>query len=87
MMILAIPAQATEPGWAKLIALLVAVGLFLVFRAVHTRVKRVRDGVEVNPFSSDEGKAPEAKESQVSTPSGKTGTVQGKGLGKWLKRG
>lgn len=87
MMILAIPAQATEPGWAKLIALLVAVGLFLVFRAVHTRVKRVRDGVEVNPFSQEGAQASETKESQVSTPSGKTGTVQGKGARKWFWKG
>lgn len=87
MITLAVPVSATEPGWGKLIAILVAVGLFLVFRAVHTRVKRVRDGAEVNPFSSEDGQTPETTQAQVSTPSGKTGTAPGKGVRKWLRKG
>jgi hypothetical protein len=87
MITLAIPASATEPGWGKLAAIFVAVGVFLVFRAVHTRVKRVRDGAEVNPFSSEGAQAGEITETQVSTPSGKTGTAPGKGVRKWFRKG
>jgi len=87
MITLAIPAQATEPGWAKLIALLVAVGLFWVFTQVHKRFKAVKDGTEVNPFSPDDPQATQTTKAQVKTSVEAAKTTTGKGAGKWFRKG
>ena len=76
-----------EPGWPKLIALLVAVGIFWVATQIHKRRQRVQDGTEINPFSSDATQATDTTDSQVSTPAQVTGTGPKKGARKWLRKG
>ena len=87
MIHLAVPASATQPGWGKLVALLIAVGAFWVGVQVHKRFKALREGTEINPFSSGDSQATETKQSQVSTPSRVTGTGPKKGARKWFRKG
>lgn len=77
----------TAPGWPKLVALLVAVAAFWVFVQVHKRVKRVKEGAEVNPFSQDGVQATDNEETQVSTPTQGEQTPTGKGVRKWFRKG
>ncbi len=81
------PETATQPGWGKLIALLIAVGIFWIGVQVHKRFARVKDGAEVNPFSDNANQAPETAKPQVATPSESPKTTTRKGLGKWLRKG
>lgn len=84
---LAANAAATEPGWGKLVALLAAVGIFWVGTQVHKRMKAVKDGTEINPFSSDATQGDQSEKSQASTPSDSDETAPRKGLGKWFRKG
>jgi hypothetical protein len=76
-----------EPGWPKLIALLVAVGIFWIWTRVDGRRRAVREGIEVNPFSPDATQVTDTTDSQVSTPTAETGTTPRKGARKWLRKG
>lgn len=76
-----------EPGWGKLLALLIAGGLFWIGVTVHKRVKAVREGREINPFSSDDTQATQNEKTQASTPSQGASTPTRKGVGKWFRKG
>ena len=87
MTVIAAQGANAQPGWGKLIALLVAVGIFWVFVQVHKRVKRVKDGAEINPFSPDGVQVGENEKTQVSTPSEGASTTDRKGWRKWSRKG
>ena len=85
--ILAEASANTQPGWGKLMALLIAIGAFWVGVQVHKRYKAVRDGREVNPFSSGEPAGTETEKTQVSTPLEGDVAPTRKGVGKWFRKG
>lgn len=85
--ILAEASANTQPGWGKLVALLIAVGVFWIGVQVHKRYKAVRDGQEVNPFSSDAAASAETEKTQVSTPLEGDVMPTRKGVGKWFWKG
>lgn len=85
--ILAEASANTQPGWGKLVAILVAVAAFWVFTQVHKRYRAVREGREVNPFSSDAATSAETEETQVNTPLDLHSRPAWKGVGKWFQKG
>src|SRR5690606_18667325 len=85
--ILAEASANTQPGWGKLVAILVAVAAFWVFTQVHKRYRAVREGREVNPFSSGAPASTETEKTQVSTPLEGDVTPTRKGVGKWFRKG
>jgi hypothetical protein len=85
--ILAEASANTQPGWGKLVALLIAVGVFWIGVQVHKRYKAVRDGREVNPFSLEEPAGTETEKTQVNTPLDLHSRPAWKGVGKWFRKG
>jgi hypothetical protein len=77
----------TEPSWAKVIALLVAVGIFWIFTQVHKRRRAVKEGTEINPFSSEAPEGTENDETQVSAPADTPEEAPQKGRRKWFGKG
>lgn len=77
----------TEPSWAKVIALLVAVGIFWIFTQVHKRRRAVKEGTEINPFSSGAPDGTENDKPQVSAPTDPQEEVPQKGRRKWFGKG
>lgn len=84
--ILAANEAATAPGWGKFIAMVAAIGgVWLVF-AVKDRVKRVRDGEEIDPFSQEGADGTETEFSQVDTPADTAPEGSQKGGRKWFRK-
>ena len=77
----------TQPGWGKLVALLIAIGAFWVFVQVHKRVKAVREGKESNPFSQEGAEGGQDAETQVMAPSEGASESTQKGVRKWFRKG
>ncbi len=86
MNVIAAASQA-EPGWSKLLALLIAIAVCWTACRVLDRIKRVREGKEANPFSLDGTPATPEPETQVSTPPQGVESPTQKGFKKWFQKG
>ena len=85
--LLAAESDPTAPGWGKFLAMVAAIGgVWLIF-AVRDRIKRVRDGEEIDPFSSEAVDDTETEFAQVDTPAEEVEKGSKKGVGKWLRKG
>lgn len=76
-----------EPGWAKVIALAVAAGIFFIGTQVHKRVRAVREGKQINPFSPDAPTTPLMPPAEVKATLAPRDKGSRKGFGKWLRKG
>lgn len=85
--ILAETSANTQPGWGKLVALLIAVGVFWIGVQVHRRYKAVQEGREVNPFSQEGPEGGQDTKTQVTPPLEGDVKPTRKGAGKWFRKG
>jgi hypothetical protein len=76
----------TAPGWGKFLAMVAAIGgVWLIF-AVKDRIKRVKAGDEIDPFSPEGSEDTEEEFSQVDTPTDQVGKGSQKGGRKWFRK-
>lgn len=80
-------ATQNQPGWGKLLALVIAGGGFFIATQVHKRIKAVREGKEINPYSPEVTGTAQPLVTEVSAPLEAADTGTRKGFGKWLRKG
>lgn len=83
----AVDESVKDPGWPKLLALLVGLGLFWVWTQVDRRRRAIKEGKQINPFSPVTPDPPLMAPSEVKATLDPLAKGFEKGFGKWLRKG